>query len=76
MKSLVINIGRADVTEIEKQVLGYTNTEHVLAFRLGTLEYTLFGKAFAGLYNERFDRIKAGVKNNARKKAKKLNKNV
>ena len=73
-KSKEINL--EELTEIEKQVLGYTNTEHVLAFRLGTLEYTLFGKAFAGLYNERFDRIKAGVKNNARKKAKKLNKNV
>lgn len=70
------DIDLEELTETEKQVLGYTNTEHVLAFRLGTLEYTLFGNAYAGLYNERFDRIKEKVKENAQKKAKQANKNI
>ena len=63
-----------ELTETEKKVLNYTNTEHVLAYRLGTLEYTLFGNSYAGLYSERFDRIKEKVKENAQKKAKQANK--
>lgn len=65
-----------ELTQIEEKVLGYTNADQVLAYRFGVLEHDLFGHAFAGLLDERFDRIKTKVKEDTQKRAQEQNKKL